>query len=75
MLYTNVVISNVIGYVSFGHEKQWRTYIFDVMSLEETIGLIIEVKDMPLGIEEPWHVLVGDRQRRVIGLQTRNDPK
>ena len=45
------------------------------MSLEETICLIIEVKNMTLRIEEPGHVLVSDGQSRVIGLQTSNNPK
>ena len=52
-----------------------RRYIFNVMPLEKAIRLIIGVKDMPLGIEESWHVLVSHGQRRVIGLQARDNSK
>ena len=45
------------------------------MPLEKAIRLIIRVKDMPLGIEESWHVLVSHGQCRVPSLQTRNNAK
>ena len=45
------------------------------MPLEEAIRLVVGVKDMPLGIEEARHVLVSHGQRRVIGLQARDNSK
>ena len=51
-----------------------KTYILNEMSFKEAVSLVAEVENMPVWIEKPGHVLVGDRQSRITCLQPSDGP-